>query len=104
VSADNGERKSARELRQALARNRAQIAADVSAMENRVQESLNPLSIASRHPFLMAGAGAALGVLIVRRPAMFVRALRQLAGWGAPVLLSALVRSHSPAPERSPAD
>ena len=33
-----------------------------------------------------------LGIFIVRRPAMFARALGQIAGWGAPMLFSALVK------------
>jgi hypothetical protein len=92
VSGENGDRKTARELRQALASNRAQIEADLSTMESRVSENLNPLNVVRRHPVLMAGAGAVLGVFIVRRPAMFARALGQIAGWGAPMLFSALVK------------
>ena len=92
MSGENGDRKTARELRQALADNRARIESDLATMEKRVSESLNPVNVVRRHPVLMAGAGAVLGIFIVRRPAMFVRALGQIAGWGAPMLFSALVK------------
>ncbi len=102
MSWENGDRKTARELRRALANNRAQIEADLSAMERRIAESLNPVNVVRRHPVLMAGAGAVLGIFIVRRPAMFARALGQVAGWGAPMLFSALVKGAGSGPGRSP--
>lgn len=104
MSGENGDRKTARELRQALASNRVQIEADLSAMERRIGESLNPVNVVRRHPVLMVGAGAVLGLFIVRRPAMFARALGQIAGWGAPMLFSALVKGAGLGPRRSPAD
>ena len=104
MSGENGNRKSARELRQALADNRARIEADLSTIEERVNESLNPVNVVRRHPVLMAGAGAVLGIFIVRRPAMFVRALGQIAGWGAPMLFSALVKGTGLKPGRGPGE
>ncbi len=104
MSGENGDRRTARELREALANNRARIEADLSAMESRVNESLNPVNVVRRHPALMAGAGAVLGIFIVRRPAMFARALGQIAGWGAPMLFSALVKGTGLKSGRGPAD
>ena len=92
MSGEEGERRSARELRESLARNREQLDKDLSALRNRFHEAWSPRRLLSRHPFWAAGAGAVLGFLLVRRPAVVLRAATRLAGMGAPLLLSALVR------------
>ncbi len=92
MSRENGEKRSAQELREVLANNRDRIERDLSALGHRFQVVLNPRHLLSRHPLLAAGAGAVLGFLIVRRPAQVMRAASRLVGLGAPLLLSALVK------------
>lgn len=92
MSRGNGEKRSARDLREALEKNRQQIQRDVSELGHRFHDILNPRQLLSRHPILTAGAGAVLGFLIVRRPAQVVRAASRLASFGAPLLLSALIK------------
>ncbi|HEX9726653.1 MAG TPA: hypothetical protein VGC53_20410 [Vicinamibacteria bacterium] len=94
------EKRSATELRQALAENREQMERDLSELGQRFHDFLNPRHLLSRHPILTAGVGAVIGFLIVRRPAQLLRAASRLAGLGAPLLLSALMKgdgSGSPA-------
>jgi hypothetical protein len=90
--------KGSRELRQELVDNREQIEADLSALGDRLEETLNLRHMMGRHPWLLAGAGAVLGVLVVRHPALVMRNVGRLAGWGAPLLLSVLLR-RDPEPE-----
>jgi hypothetical protein len=44
------------------------------------------------HPWLIVAAGAVVGFLVVKRPAMLLRAAGQLARWSAPLLVSSLLR------------
>jgi len=81
-----------RELREALAKDRQQIESDLSELGSRFHDILSPRQLLSRHPILTVGAGAVLGFLIVRRPTQLLRAASRLAGLGAPLLLSALMK------------
>ena len=92
MSRGNGEKRSARDLHEALEKNRKQIQKDLSELGHRFHNILNPRQLLSRHPILTAGAGAVLGFLIVRRPTEVVRAASRLASLGAPLLLSALIK------------
>jgi hypothetical protein len=84
--------RSVRELREALAKDRQQIESDLSELGGRIHDILSPRQLLSRHPILTAGVGAVIGYLIVRRPAQLLRAASRLAGLGAPLLLSALMK------------
>ena len=92
MSRENGEKRSAHDLREGFEKNREQIQRDLSELGQRFHDLLNPRHLLSRHPILTAGAGAVLGFLIVRRPAEVVRAASRLASLGAPLLLSALIK------------
>lgn len=92
MSRGNGEKRSARDLREGFEKNREQIQRDLSELGQRFHDILNPRQLLSRHPILTAGAGAVLGFLIVRRPAEVLRAASRLASIGAPWLLSALIK------------
>jgi hypothetical protein len=85
-------KRSVRELREALAKDRKQIETDLSELGHRVHDVLTPRQLLSRHPILAAGIGAVMGYLIIRRPAQLLRAASRLAGLGAPLLLSALMK------------
>ncbi|MGH9461888.1 MAG: hypothetical protein ACRD1X_11760 [Vicinamibacteria bacterium] len=85
-------RRSVRELREALAKDRQQIESDLSALGDRFHDILSPRQLLSRHPILTAAVGAVMGYLIVRRPDQLLRAASRLAGLGAPLLLSALMK------------
>lgn len=99
---EDQEHRSARELREALAENREQMEKDLSELGDRFHDYLNPRHLLSRHPVLTAGAGAILGFLIVRHPAQLVRAASRLAGVGAPLLLSALLKGDGAASSEEP--
>jgi hypothetical protein len=68
----------------------------------RVQQTLDLRHQIIRHPLVLGLAGAAVGFLVVRRPAMVIKALGRIAKWGTPMLLSAFLRS-SQSPENKEA-
>lgn len=87
------DRRSVRQIRSSLERTRHQIESDLTTLGERLEDSLSPVNLVRRHPVLVAAAGAVAGFLIMRRPATLLRTMGRLAGWGAPLLLSALLRS-----------
>lgn len=99
IREDGKDRRSARELRESLAQNRERLDRDLSELGHRFQDFLNPRHLLGRHPILTAGAGAVLGFLIVRHPAHLLRAASRLAGLGAPLLLSALMKGDGEGPQ-----
>lgn len=86
------EEKTAAELRHALAETRSRVASDLSALGSRLEQNLSLRGILARHPVLVVASGAFLGVLLVRRPGALLRAAGGLAGWGLPLLLTALFK------------
>ena len=84
--------RSANEIRASIGRIRRQLEQDLTSLRDRAQENLNLRRQAERHPVLFVLAGAAVGYIVVRRPALVTRALGRLAEWVAPVLLSAFMR------------
>jgi hypothetical protein len=89
---ETNDRRSVREIRGSLEHTRQQMDADLTVLGHRLEDSLNPVNIARRHPLVVAAAGAVFGFLLVRKPAMLLRAAVRLAGLGAPLLLSAILR------------
>ena len=96
--------RSAKELRASLDATRDQIDGDLTALGDRIQESVSPLQQLSRHPLVFVVAGTVVGFLLIRKPAMLLRAAGRLAKWGAPVLLSTLLRQGRPRGEIGPAN
>ena len=89
-------KRSAEEIRQSLEARQEQIDKDLNALGNRVQRTMDVRHQVMRHPLFFALAGAVVGFVVVRKPAMLLKAVRRLASIGAPVLVSALLRSPSP--------
>ena len=87
-------KRSAEEIRSSLDATKAQIDDDLDALNQRFQKRM-VLRQAVAHPLLLAAVGAAVGFLVVKRPAMLLRAAGQLAKWSAPLLVSSLLRPPS---------
>ncbi len=84
-------KRSAEEIRSSLEATKAQIDDDLDTLNQRVQKRMVLRQVAA-HPLLLAAAGAVVGFLVVKRPAMLLRAAGQLARWSAPLLVSSLLR------------
>ena len=91
-------KRSAKEIRQALEARQKQIDGDLSALGDRAQRTMDVRQQVMRHPLFFAIAGAVVGFVVVRRPAMFLKAVRRLVSIGTPVIVSALLRSPPPPP------
>ncbi len=85
-------RRSTRQIRKSLHETRKRLDHDLTELEEHVEESVSPRHILSRHPALMTAAGAMIGLLVVRNPAMIGRALTRLAQVSAPLLVRAFLR------------
>lgn len=90
-------KRSADEIRKSLDATREQIEGDLDNLGHRLKRTMDLRHQIIRHPLVLGVAGAAVGFLVVRRPAMIMKALGRLAKWGAPMLLSAFLRPHSSA-------
>ncbi len=104
---DREPKRSAREIRESIEANREQIEEDLSTLGDRIQKSVNPIRQVGRHPLILAAAGAVVGFLVIKNPALLARSMGRLAKWGAPLVLTALFRSPSAreviaAPEATP--
>ncbi len=75
---------------------RERLESDLDTFGERLQSSLNLRQQVVRHPALVIVAGAVVGYVLVKKPAAITRTIRRLAGWGAPLILSALLRPHPP--------
>jgi hypothetical protein len=95
-------KRSAEEIRNSLNETRGQIESDLDDLGGRFQRTFDLRHQIIRHPLVLGVAGAAVGFLVVRRPAMVIKALSRIAKWGAPLLLSAFLRPSS-TPEKSEA-
>jgi hypothetical protein len=93
---EHNSKRSAKEIRQSLEARQKQIDGDLSALGDRAQQTVNVRQQLMRHPLFFALAGAVVGFVVVRRPAMFFKAIRRLVSLGTPVIVSALLRSPSP--------
>ena len=89
-------KRSAKEIRQSLEARQKQIDGDLSALGDRAQRTMDVRQQVMRHPLFFAIAGAVVGFVVVRRPAMFLKAVRRLVTIGTPVIVSALLRSPPP--------
>ena len=92
---EHNSKRSAKEIRQSLEARQKQLDGDLSVLGERAQQTMNVRQQVMRHPLLFALAGAVVGFVVVRRPAMFLKAMRRLVSIGTPVIVSALLRSPS---------
>lgn len=92
--------RSAAEIRQSLRTTYERVEKDLDTLGDLVQSNMNLRRQLVRHPILAVVSGAVVGLVLVKRPAKIARALRRLAGWWAPVVLSALLRPPAPSGER----
>ena len=83
-------RRSTREIRASLHRTRRELERDLMELEERMDVAVTPRNILSRHPALLAAAGAALGFVVIRNPAVIGRTLTRVAQASAPFLLRTL--------------
>ncbi len=88
----NGERKSVAEIRSSLTETKTRLVHDLEELDERIHHDLSPKEILSRHPALFAFAGAVLGYILIRRPALVARGLVRAAQVGAPFLAQALLK------------
>lgn len=93
---ERNSKRSAKEIRQSLEARQKQIDGDLSALGDRAQQTMNVRQQVMRHPLFFALAGAVVGFVVVRRPTLFLKAVRRLVSIGTPVIVSALLRSPSP--------
>ena len=85
-------RRSTRQIRKSLHETRKRLDHDLGELEEHVEESVSPRNILSRHPALMTAAGAVIGLLVIRNPAMIGRALTRLAQASAPFLVRTVLQ------------
>lgn len=90
-------RRSTRQIRKSLHETRKRLDRDLLELETHVDDALSPRNILSRHPALMTAAGAVIGLLVVRKPAMLGRALTRLAQASAPFLVRSVLQRGSSA-------
>jgi hypothetical protein len=89
-------KRSAKEIRESLESRQEQLDQDLNVLGDRVQRTMDVRHHVMRHPLIFALAGAVVGFVVVRKPSILFKAVRRLASIGAPVLVSALLRSPSP--------
>jgi hypothetical protein len=90
----NGERRSVAEIRSSLTETKGRLTHDLEELDQRIHNELSPRAILSRHPALFGIAGAVLGYVLIRRPALLARGLARAAQAGAPFLVRALLKKN----------
>ena len=87
-----GERRSVTEIRSSLTDTKTRLTHDLEELDERIHHDLSPKVILSRHPALFGIAGAVLGYILIRRPALLARGLIRAAQVGTPFLAKALLK------------
>lgn len=90
MSKSSKPRRSTRQIRASLHATRERLDEDLTELQIQAESSLSPRALIARHPALMTAAGAIIGLLVVRNPAMVGRALKRLAQASAPFLMRAV--------------
>lgn len=80
-------KRSTRQIRKSLHETRERLDRDLTELQDRAEESLSPRNIIARHPAVMTIAGAIVGVLVVRNPALIGRTLTRVAQASVPLLV-----------------
>ncbi len=84
--------RSSAEIRASLERRKAELDRDIDELGGRLQESLSPRRLVTRHPAIVVVAGVVLGFVVFRRPDLVVQAASRIAKASVPLLLSGLLR------------
>ena len=85
----SSKQRTAQEIRRSMEEARRRLDSDLTELELRFHESLSPKQIFSRHPALSTVLGVALGIFLVRNPALLGRGLARVAELSTPFLLKA---------------
>jgi hypothetical protein len=88
----SGERRSVKEIRSSLWETRNRLDRDLEELDVRLHHDLSPKEIFARHPALFGVAGAVLGFILIRNPALLTRGLVRAAQVSAPFLVKALLK------------
>ncbi|HEY7816949.1 MAG TPA: hypothetical protein VIG29_01920 [Vicinamibacteria bacterium] len=88
----NGERRSVEEIRNSLYETRGRLDRDLEELDERLHRELSLKEIFSRNPALFSIAGALVGFLLIRNPAIVTRGLTRAAQLSAPFLAKALLK------------
>lgn len=88
----NGERRSVAEIRSSLDETRSRLDRDLEELDVRLHHDLSPRAILARNPALFGLAGALLGFIVIRHPALLTRSLARAAQLSAPFLAKALLK------------
>lgn len=85
-------RRTTRQIRASLHETRRRLDDDLLELQQRVETGMSPKEVLSRHPAALAIAGAVVGFVVIRNPAIVGRALTRIAQASAPVLFRTLVK------------
>jgi hypothetical protein len=88
----NGERRSAQEIRASLWENRNRLDRDLEELDTRVRRDWSPRELFLRHPALFGAAGAIVGFVLIRHPALLTRGLLRAAQVSAPFVVKSLLK------------
>ncbi len=88
----NEDRRSVKEIRSSITETRSRLDRDLEELDDRLHHDLSPKEILSRHPALFGIAGALVGFIIIRNPALLTRGLARAAQLSAPFLAKALLK------------
>jgi hypothetical protein len=88
----NRERRSVEEIRSSLDDTRSRLDRDLEELDFRLHNDLSPRAIFARNPALFGLAGALLGFIVIRHPALLTRSLARAAQLSAPFLAKALLK------------
>ena len=91
----NRERRSVAEIRSSLDETRSRLDRDLEELDLRLHNlhsDLSPRAIFARNPALFGLAGALLGFIVIRHPALLTRSLARAAQLSAPFLAKALLK------------
>ncbi len=88
-------KRSTRQIRKSLHDTRERLDRDLSALQGRAEESVSPSNILARHPAVMTVAGAIVGIVLIRNPAIVTRMLTRIAQASTPFLMRTLFQRGS---------
>ena len=88
-------KRSTRQIRKSLHDTRERLDRDLSALQGRAEESVTPSSILARYPAVMTVAGAIVGLVLIRNPAIITRTLSRVAQASTPFIMRALFQRGS---------
>jgi hypothetical protein len=82
-------KRSTRQIRKSLHETRKRLDHDLTDLQERVEDSVKPRNLLTRHPAVMTVAGAVIGFLVIKNPALIARGLTRIAQASTPFLVRA---------------